>query len=375
MVSLPHLPAYVHRTQTVYPMAEEEGSEPLELYPSRDHRSTPTRARISAFASALPARIRTSAEVEALIRARSPGVRLMTGTIESMTGIRARRHVEGHVDTSDLAAEACRRLLARTGIARQDIDLLIFASAGQDLIEPATAHITQSKLGTSAAVLDVKNACNSFLNGVQVAEALILTGRYRRVLVATGEVLSTGIKWGVADKADLRRSFPGYTLGDAGAAALIEPSSDRAGILYTKFMSASQHWAAGVCAGGGTMHPRGDEYSYFQGDGAVLKEAFLSVGPQFLVDALREAGMCLGDFARIFIHQVSMPFLEILLRVTGIPREKVEITLPEYGNMAAASLPVAFDLCERRGAVRRGDRVLFIGLVGGISLGVLIFQY
>lgn len=347
----------------------------MQPYSDREPRSAPSRARIAAIASALPSRIRTSAEVEALIRERSPGVRLMPGTIELMTGIRARRHVEGHVDASDLAAEACRRLLCHTGVAPGEIDLLIFASAGQDLIEPATAHITQSKLGTSAAVLDVKNACNSFLNGVQVAEALILMGQYRRVLVATGEVLSAGIKWGVAGKADLRRSFPGYTLGDAGAAALIEPSPDRSGILFTKFLSASQHWAAGVCPGGGTMHPRGDEYSYFQGDGAALKDAFLSVGPQFFADALREASMCLDDFARIFIHQVSMPFLELLLRVTGIPRDKVEITLPEYGNMAAASLPVAFDLCQRRGAVRRGDRVLFIGLAGGISLGILIFQY
>lgn len=356
-------------------MAEDERSESLEQYPSRAQRQLPPRARIAAFASVLPARTISSLEVEALIRASSPGVRLMPGSIELMTGIRGRRHVEGHVDTSDLAAEACRRLLDRTGIAREEIDLLIFASAGQDLIEPATAHITQSKLGTTATVLDVKNACNSFLNGMQVAEALILTGQYRRVLVVTGEVLSIGIKWSVADKADLRLSFPGYTLGDAGAAALIEPSTDRSGIFYRKFISASDHWAAGTFPGGGTMHPRGDEHTYFQGDGAALKEAFLSVGPQFLAQALCETGLCFDDFARIFIHQVSMPFLEILFRVTGIPREKVEITLPEYGNMASASLPVAFDLCERRGAVRRGDRVLFIGLAGGISLGIMMFQY
>ena len=59
-----------------------------------------------------------------------------------------------------------------------DVDVLIFASAGQDLIEPATANIVQEKLGTACQAFDVKNACNSFLNGLQLAESLILSGAY-----------------------------------------------------------------------------------------------------------------------------------------------------------------------------------------------------
>ena len=333
------------------------------------------RVRFAAIAAALPPRIVTSDDVEEELRARSPAVRVLPGLIEMMTGIRSRRYAAAQVNTSDLAAEAGRQALVCAGVDLDQIDLLIFASAGQDLIEPATAHITQHKLGTSAPVMDVKNACNSFINGVQVGEALILTGQYRKVLVVTGEVLSRGIKWGVADKTDLRLSFPGYTFGDAGAAALLEESPDRSGIFYRKFMAASTHWASGTFPGGGTMHPRGDEHTYFRGDGAQLKDAFLEVGPSFLREALRETGTCFDDFALIFVHQVSMPFLEILLRVTGIPRHKIAVTLPEYGNLAAASLPVAFSLYQQRGAVQRGDRIMFIGLAGGISLGILMFQF
>src|SRR5262249_36336518 len=150
------------------------------------------------------------------------------------------------VNTSDLAAEACRRVLAKTSTACEAIDLLVFASAGQDLIEPATSHVAQSKLGTHAPVMDIKNACNSFLNGVQVAESLLLTGQYRRILVATGEIPSIGIKWTVADKTDLRLSFPGYTFGDAGAAVLIVPAAEMEGIFYRRFAALSQHWDIGT---------------------------------------------------------------------------------------------------------------------------------
>ena len=67
-----------------------------------------------------------------------------------------------------------------------DIDLLMFASASQDLIEPATSHIVSAKLGLSAPVFDVKNACNSVINALQVADALIRAGSHRRILVVSG---------------------------------------------------------------------------------------------------------------------------------------------------------------------------------------------
>ena len=99
------------------------------------------------------------------------------------------------------------------------------------------------------------------------------------------------------------------------------------------------------------------------------------MGPGYLLDALRETELCFGDFARILVHQVTHSFLKDLLRVSKIPPEKVVLTLPDYGNMIAASVPVAFDLAESRGEIRRGDKVLCVGLGAGISLGILMFQY
>ncbi|NWJ48398.1 MAG: ketoacyl-ACP synthase III [Chloroflexi bacterium] len=333
------------------------------------------RVKISAIASALPEKVVTSAEVEQRVMNYSPSIKVPTGILQSLTGIKTRRFVEDHVNTSDLAAEACKKVLARTATSPDEIDLFIFASAGQDLTEPATSHITQYKVGSNGAVMDIKNACNSFINGIQAAEAMIMTGQYRKALVAVGETPSKCIKWHVKDKKDLRLSFPGYTFGDGGAAALLELTEEKTGLFYRKFHAYSQHWNIGTLPGGGSMHPRGEEYTYFQGDGTALKDAFVELGPNLLRDALRQTNTSFEDYARIFVHQVTVPFLEQFMEVCKVPADKVVVTLPQYGNMAAASLPVGFALAESRGEVKKGDKVMFIGLAGGISVGLMMFQY
>ncbi|NUR90011.1 MAG: ketoacyl-ACP synthase III, partial [Nonomuraea sp.] len=195
------------------------------------------KARITRTATYLPPTLLTSEEVERRIE----GYRPPRGIVERMTGIRARHVADPDQQASDLAVAAARSLA-------EGSDLLVFASASQDLVEPATAHIVAAKLGLSCPVFDVKNACNSLLNGIQVAEALILAGQYRRVLVCTGETPSRAIRWQVRDRAQFVDSFAGYTLSDAGAAVVVEADPAR-GIFYRDFAAESTAWAIGTLPG------------------------------------------------------------------------------------------------------------------------------
>jgi 3-oxoacyl-[acyl-carrier-protein] synthase-3 len=325
-------------------------------------------------ASALPEPVWTSAEVEARVVAASPRGVVPPGVVQLMTGVKERRFAPPGVYNSDLAAQAARAVLARTATPPERVDLLIYAAAGQDLMEPATANIVQEKTGTRAAVFDLKNACNSFLNGLQVAESLILSGAYRCVLVATGEANASAIRWDAPTRHDLRLNFPGYTLGDAGGAALVVADHAGGGIFYRDFATVSRYWDVATLPGGGSMHPRGDAYTYLRGDGSRLKEAFARLGPGLLHRALQATGTTFAEYSRILVHQVTMPFLRAFVSATGVPQEKIELTLPHLGNMAAATLPVGYAQAERRGAIRPGDRVMWIGLAGGISVGVMLQQ-
>ena len=224
-------------------------------------------------------------------------------------------------------------------------------------------------------MFDVKNACNSFLSGIQVADGLIKAGAARRILVTSGETPSRSIKWSVRDREDFKFSFPGYTLGDAGAAALLVASDDERGIFHQSFQTVSRHWQVATIPGGGSAHPRGDEFSYFRSDGTALRDAFVENGAGILERALAETGTCLSDYSRILVHQVAMPFLRVFIDVTGVPPEKVEVTLPEHGNIASTTLPVAFAQSVALDGIQPGDNVLWIGLASGISVGVMCMKY
>jgi 3-oxoacyl-[acyl-carrier-protein] synthase-3 len=331
-------------------------------------------ARLAAVAAELPPAIRTSAELEEMVDSCSPDYAVPSGIVRLMTGIQSRRVAGDEVNASDLAAAAVKRLLAQSETPVAAVDLLIFASASQDLLEPATANIVSHKTGLKCPVMDIKNACNSFINGLQVAEALIAQGGHRCAVVCAGEVPSRAIKVAISDRDDFRLSFPGYTFGDAGAAALLVAADDERGIFYRKFRTHSEYWDVGTLAGGGTMHPRGDEWSYFRGDGTRLRDAFVAVGPDLLTDALAATGTTLDDYRRVFVHQVTMPFLRTFQCLTGIPDDKLVITLPELGNMAAASMPVQCSLAMERHDLQSGDKVAWIGLAGGINLGVMLME-
>jgi acyl-CoA:acyl-CoA alkyltransferase len=331
------------------------------------------RARIMGAAAYLPPRRMSSRQVEQCIAAASDGFVPHATIVERMTGIRQRHVAAADQQASDLAAAAAAKLLADKGIAPSDVDLLVFASASQDLVEPATAHIVAAKLGLACPVFDVKNACNSFLNGLQVADALIRAGQYRTVVVCTGETPSRAVRWRVRDRAQFVDAFAGYTLSDGGAAVLLQ-RADTGGIFHVDFVADSSMWDAGTLPAGGSMHPRDDEYTYFRGDGRKLRDAFLRIGRQIFTDALAKTGLSWRDFAAVFVHQVTMPYLEVLREVLGIPAGKLVVTLADHGNLASATLPLQLAYAIEAGRCRPGDKISFIGLAGGVSLGIVFAE-
>lgn len=122
------------------------------------------------------------------------------------------------------------------------------------------------------------------------------------------------------------------------------------------------------------MHPHGDEYSYIRANGPRLKAAFREIGLPFLECAMKEAHADYTDFKRIFVHQVSIPYLQDMLSESKISLDQVEVTVDELGNLAAASIPVAMARALNRGVVERGDKVMCLGLASGIGVGIVMMD-
>lgn len=328
--------------------------------------------RIAGLGVHLPERVRTTAETEARLRAENPGMRLATGLIERMTGVERVHVAPDGWNASDLAVAAAKEALAESP---GDVDLVLFSAASQDLVEPATSHIVAAKLGIDAPVMDVKNACNSVLNAMEVGDALIRTGAYRRVLVASGELPTAAVRWRLDVREQFISSFPGYVMGDAGAAVILEATDEAdAGIRASRFHAESRHWAVGTLPGGGTMRPHDVDATYFDMDGAGLQAAFLELGPEPVHAMLRDAGLTFADFDLVAIHQVALPYLPPIFERLGVPDDRTVITVVDHGNIASATLPLQVRLARERGMVGPGSLALLIGLAGGISLGLMVVR-
>ncbi|MCP2267353.1 3-oxoacyl-ACP synthase III family protein [Promicromonospora thailandica] len=367
-------------------------------------------ARIAGVAVHLPERTRDVAAAERDLHRRNPGVAPRVPMVSRLTGVRTVHVADDDQQASDLAVVAARTVLADAGLEPRDVDLLVFASATQDMIEPATSHIVAAKLGVTAPVMDVKNACNSVLNGIEVAEALIGTGRYGRVLVASGEMPTRGVRWDVPDRRTYALSAPGYTMSDAGAAVLVQgtgtgtgtgtatartdtgmagledelaaelavladPAEAPSGILGSAFAAESRHWDVGMLPAGGTVNPRDPERSYFEIDGSRLREAFLAIGPGPVGEALERAGVTMDDVALIAVHQVAVGYLADVHEALGVPADRTIVTVADHGNIASATLPLQLVTAQESGRLRRGDVVLLLGLAGGISMGAMVVRW
>lgn len=296
--------------------------------------------------------------------------------IESLTGVQRVFHRSPGENASDLASKAAERVLTANHISPNEIDLLIFASASQDLIEPATSHIISNILGTTCPVFDVKNACNSFLNGLQVADSFIKSGIYKTILIVTGETPSTGIRWKCKNKADFVTSFPGYSMSDSGGAVILKSveSDTPIGILSINMSANSDMWEIGTLGTGGSRSPRDIETTYFNMDGAALFEAFKTVGCEMLYNQIEEGSINWDDYAAIGMHQVAKLYNDMLIDTLDLPAHKTIETITKYGNLASNSLPLQLETALLEGRVREGDKFAFIGLGGGISTGFGVFQ-
>jgi 3-oxoacyl-[acyl-carrier-protein] synthase III len=254
-------------------------------------------------------------------------------------------------------------LLTDAGWDIGDVDLMLFAAASQDILEPATAHVVADKLGATCPVFDVKNACNAVVNAIEVGDAFIRGGHYRRVLITCGETGTKAFRLQVSSFREFAASVPGYTPSDAGAAMLLEAATEP-GVLLSRFFANSSAWSSAVIAEQDQLRdagPRG-----LRVNGARLYKAF-----ERMKSAWESIGLDLSDSRLICIHQASVESLWTVCRRLGIRRDQVVVSVAEHGNVAAATLPLQFETAMRARRLRAGDPFALVGLASGVSLGVV----
>jgi len=298
---------------------------------------------------------------------------LPMGSIENITGVIERRYAaEGQV-SSDMAYEASKRALENAGIEPEELDVVIFASASHDIAEPATANVLQDKLGAyNAHVMDTKNACNSFLNGVDIMDAFMQTGRCRIGLVAGGEVLSRFVNWDINTPEELSTGFSAFTLGDGGGAIVFKAEHDEGrGIRLTRFSSDGSAWDLATIKGGGTLCPFDFSQYFFVSHSTRINTLAIRNIPPIMAAMVEASGWKPQDVDLVVPHQVTRSITERIMKIVGLPVENAVITVNKYGNTAAASIPLALADAIEEDRAKEGSKIMLVGGASGFSVGVI----
>jgi len=293
------------------------------------------------------------------------GEMMQPGTLKKIFGSNHRRFAKKEEQVSDLAAKAARPIVDKIG--SENIDYLIFAAACADLIEPATSNIVQSKLGLDCPCVDIKNACNSHLSAIEFASALLVSGKYKNVLIVTGEKLSDAINFNIKSKEHLKSAIASFTLGDGGVASLISLSDDESGFVSQSFKTVGKHWELCTIKGGGSLFPRDASKLFFEGKTAALKDELAKHTKQFFLSNLQSNGWNCESIDHVITHQVSVNTFETIFDEVDLPRSKNISVFEKYGNVAAASVLIALYEGVKSNKIKKGDKVAIIGLAAGIS--------
>jgi len=348
------------------------------------------RTKILGLGSYVPDRVVTNDELRFLdpqhVRQDEVQIETNDAWIQQRTGINERRFVpnDGSTWTSDLALEAAKKAIADAGLEPKDIDCIILGTLSPDFHFPGTAVLVQKKLGIAdrgnCACFDIRQQCSAFVYGLQMADAFVRTGMYKRILLIGAELHSHALDYSTRGR-DVTVLF-----GDGAGAMVLGPTETddpKTGIIYT-----SAH-----ADGTGAMDlylkifeisrmpyldydPRDREANALMYPHMDGKRVFLNAVRGMVMStqaALQKTGLGWDDIAWFVPHQANLRINEKVVEVAKIPPDKVLNTIQFYGNTTAATVPLTIDYWRNQGKVKRGDRILSSVFGSGFTWGAAIF--
>ncbi|QIS23390.1 non-ribosomal peptide synthetase [Nocardia terpenica] len=271
----------------------------------------------------------------------------------------------------ELAVEAAGECLARSGVAKEDIGLLLYAGTFRDeyMVEPATATFVAGRLeinddpddpfdrGTLAC--DVMDGPVGLLKACHIATNAVQAGAVRAALVVAAE----------ADPDQLGRAAERRGIAHAGSALLLAGTDDGSGFgefhfaVYPEDLDAVSSYTR--------MHD-GAGLQVCTADG--LQELYLKHLDETITEFLVPLRLSVADFGVICAPQISAEFLDALAERLGVARDRF-IDISGDADLFTSSVPMALRHCRDTGRVRRGERGLIVTVGAGIQVGCAIYHF
>lgn len=297
--------------------------------------------------------------------------------IQERTGV-IRRRIAQTETTASMAAEAGRQALEEAGIRPEEIDMILAATATPDHIFPCAACEIQERLqAVNAVCFDLNAACSGFLFAYQTAQAYITSGMYRTILVVGSESLSRIVNW--EDRGTC------ILFGDGSGAAVLRAKEGRNWIPAAH--SDGKGGPALLCPGpnvsgnGGNLpgsdsaEGSGLERTGITMDGKAVFQFAVRKVPEVIREVLDANGLSADDIDWFILHQANRRIVESVAKRLKTDIERFPMNLQEYGNTSSASIPILLNEMNRRGLLKKGQKLVMAGFGAGLSWGAAVLEW
>ena len=316
--------------------------------------------------------------------------------IQERTGIKERRYAHRTEETTTtMGVEAAKIAIERAGITAQDIDFIIFATLSPDYYFPGCGVLVQRAMQMKeVGALDVRNQCSGFVYALSVADQFIKTGMYKNILVIGSEKHSFGLDFST------RGRNVSVIFGDGAGAVVMQPTEKEGqGILSTHLHSDGEsaeilamynpgshanHWGTKDYASfddaeisqmfmSHQMIDNAQNYPYMDGP-AVFKKAVVKF-PEVIMESLHKNGYESTDINMLIPHQANLRISQFVQQKLKLQDHQVYNNIMNYGNITAASIPIA--LCEawEKGMIKEGDLVCLAAFGSGFTWASALMKW
>ena len=315
---------------------------------------------IIAVGAAIPERIVTNDEISLRVETDDAWIR-------ERTGIAERRIARDDQTVTDLAIIAARQAIERADIAPAEIDLILTATASPERSFPSISALVADDIGAhSAGAVDMLAACAGFAYALGHAIAQINAGMATTVMVIGAEVLSRITDWDDRGTCILFGDGAGAIIVRKGAAPTTEKVVVELGVDGSKGFDLY-----------GDLTPRNGEPldKCIRMNGNVVYRFATQVIVESAKRVLEAGGYTQDDIDLFVPHQANLRIIESGVERLGFPSERVVVTLDQYGNTSSASIPLCLDYAWRTGRLQPGQRLMMMGLGGGLAWGTVMIRW
>ena len=288
--------------------------------------------------------------------------------ISSRTGIKE-RHIAVDETTAEMAIEASKRALFDAGLQAEELDLIIVGTITPDHVTPSVACELQAALGAKKAVaFDINAACSGFMFSLNTAYAYLKSGLYENALVLGVETLSKIVDWedrstcvlfgDGAGAAVVQRAEEGLFLFDQGS------DGEKGGVLSCKNRATSN-----------LLVKREEKTDFVHMDGQEVYCFAVSTVPASIKQVMDKAGVSAEDIDYFVLHQANIRILQSVAKRLNASIDSFPISLDHCGNISAASVPILLDEMNRKGLLKRGDKLVMSGFGAGLTWGTALLTW